>query len=132
MDWPGWIMAVVAVVGLGGGLYAWFASQIASLRTKIDEDMEAEANARLAIERDVALYKLYVAQNLVTSTKMKETEERLIAAFDKLVTRIDLLGSRMEDLTIRLASASRSRRVMALSSAILRTERGTGHRALRC
>lgn len=107
MDWPGWIMAVVAVVGLGGGLYAWFASQIASMRTRFDEGMEAEANARLAIERDVSLYKLYVAQNLVTSTKMKETEERLIAAFDKLVTRIDLLGSRMEDLTIRLASASR-------------------------
>ena len=107
MDWPGWIMAAGTVLALGGGLYAWFASQMASLRTKVDEDVEAEANARLAIERDLALYKLYVAQNLVTSTKMKETEERLIAAFDKLVTRIDLLGSRMEDLTIRLASASR-------------------------
>lgn len=96
MDWPGWIMAGVAVLGLGGTLYVWFAKQIAG-----------ERDDRLKLERDFSDYKLYVAQNLVTSGKMKETEERLIAAFDKLVTRIDLLGSRMEDLTIRLASASR-------------------------
>lgn len=96
MDWPGWIMAIAAVLALGGGLYVWFAKQIGD-----------ERDERLELERDFSEYKLYVAQNLVTSTKMKETEERLIAAFDKLVTRIDLLGSRMEDLTIRLASASR-------------------------
>ena len=105
MDWPGWIMAVAAVACMGGGLYVYFVSQIAAIRARHDDDIEAEATARLALERDLAAYKLHVSQHHVTNAALRETEERLINALEKLATRVETMAARIENVFVEMAKA---------------------------
>lgn len=93
-DIPGWILAIMAIVAGGCGLYAWFAAQMAG-----------EREARLKLERDLAAYKLHVAQNHVTNASLRETEERLINALEKLATRVETMAARIENVFVEMAKA---------------------------
>lgn len=94
IDLPGWIVAVVSVLGAGGALYAWFASQMAN-----------EREARLDVERDLAAYKLHVAQHHVTNAALRETEERLINALEKMSARVETMAARIESVFVEMAKA---------------------------
>lgn len=97
MDWPGWIMAIAAVIGICGALYAWFEKRLGD-----------EADARLAIERDLAAYKLHVAQHHVTNAALRETEERLINALEKMSARVETMAARIESVFVEMAKARSS------------------------
>lgn len=94
MDIPGWIMAAVAVIGVCGALYAWFEKRLGD-----------EEDARLAIERDLAAYKLHVAQHHVTNAALRETEVRLINVLEKMSARVETMASRIESVVVELAKS---------------------------
>ncbi len=58
---------------------------------------------RMLIQRELNDYKLYVAQNHVTSQALRETEVRLIASFDKVATRLESIVARLDKLALDMA-----------------------------
>jgi hypothetical protein len=86
----------LAVVILGGIAAAWW-----RLEGRFDE----ERNARDLLAADLAAYKLYVAQNHVTSQALRETEERLVTAFEKVATRLETIVARLDRLALDMARA---------------------------
>lgn len=51
-------------------------------------------------EDNLSTYKLYVAQNHVSMAALKETEDRLVNAFDKLTSRIEAVVVRLDKLAL--------------------------------
>ena len=64
-----------------------------------------DQNGRLIIQRELADFKLYVAQTYVSSISLRETEERLIASNDRLSDSLDKIVNRLDKLSIEMARA---------------------------
>jgi len=94
MDVAAWIQTGVMVLVAGAGLFGWFSVQMAR-----------ERDDRLAVERDLAAYKLHVAQHHVTNVALRETEERLINALEKMSARVETMAARIENAFVEMAKA---------------------------
>jgi hypothetical protein len=86
------------VVGLGGALAAlWF---------RIEGMFAAEQEARIAIERDLAAYKLAAVDKFATAGAIEKSEERLAIALDKVTARLETVIGRIEALSIAFARST--------------------------
>lgn len=92
LTWPQ-IMTIVALIGAVAGLYRWISGELAR-----------ERDERLRIERDLAAYKTFVSQNHVSAAALTQTEERLIAAVEKLATHLESVVARLDKLAIDMAT----------------------------
>jgi plasmid maintenance system antidote protein VapI len=82
-------------LAIGGGIGAlWW-----KMQTGFDE----ERDARSKLERELSDYKLYVSNNHVSTAALRDTENRLINALEKLAARMETLVSRVEKLTLDMA-----------------------------
>ncbi len=85
--------------GITIGLAAIILGAVATAWWKLDSRFDDEASARHTLANDLANYKLFVAQNHVTSVALRETEERLINALDKLSARFETMIARIESIS---------------------------------
>lgn len=106
---PGDGVNVVAWIGLalavGGGLLSllWYVTQqIAQERHWREEADDELAGQRQKLADDLAAYKLYVAQNHVTAQALRETEERLVTAFEKVAGRLETIVARLDRLALAM------------------------------
>ena len=67
-----------------------------------------EQEARHAIEKDLNAFKVYVSHNHVSTTVLKETEDRLITSFDRLYSRMETLVARLDRLAQNMVARDRS------------------------
>jgi len=94
-------ITVGLALALATGLFVlWLRieAKFAAEQTARLEMVAKEQQARHAIETDLNAYKVYVSQNHVSSISLKETEERLITAFDRLYNRMETLVARLDRL----------------------------------
>ena len=91
------ITITLAALILGGIAAAWW---------RLDSRFDEEADARNALAMDLANYKTFVAQNHVTSQALRETEDRLIAGFDKVTSRLETIVARLDKLALDMARAN--------------------------
>jgi hypothetical protein len=94
---------------------------VAGVWWRIEAKLVEEATARKAstdrlweesrrIDRDIADYKLFVERNHVSAAALRETEERLITAVEKLAARMEAIGARLEKMSIDMAGTAKSGR----------------------
>lgn len=109
-----WATLALALVGGLLALLRYVNGQIDQERTwreeADDEERKArerlaqdDANGRMIIYREFTDYKLYVAQNHVTSQALRETEERLASSFEKVVARLEMIVARLDKLSLDMA-----------------------------
>lgn len=79
------VFLLLAVLGAVGGLW-W----------RIEARLSNQDDARTMLQRELAEYKLYVAQNHVSAQVLRETEQRLLVAIDRLADRLDNIAERLE------------------------------------
>ena len=80
---------IVAFVAALGGAYRW-----------INGIQNEEADKRAELAQRFYDFKLYVAQNYVSASALKDTEERLITGMEKLSSRIEQLVARLDKMAI--------------------------------
>ena len=79
------VMLLLAVLGGVGGLW-W----------RIEGKFAAAEMERSRLARDLSDYKLFVAQNHVSATALREAETRLITAIEKLADRLDAITEKLD------------------------------------
>ena len=84
------IFLFLTVIGGIGGLW-W----------RIEARLSMQDDARSTLQRELADYKLFVAQNHVSSAALRESEQRLISAIEKL-------GNQLEEAVRQLNVLSRT------------------------
>jgi chromosome segregation ATPase len=84
------IFLFLTVIGGIGGLW-W----------RIEARLSMQDAARDVLQRELADYKLFVAQNHVSSAALRESEQRLIGAIEKL-------GNQLEEAVRQLNALSRN------------------------
>ena len=92
------VLAFLTVTGAIGGVWWRIEAKFASVIEEFRRDRTALANDLARIRDDLANYKLYVAQTHVSVPTLKETEERLINAIEKL---FETLVARIEKIPTR-------------------------------
>ncbi len=81
------VVFMLAVIGAVGGVW-W--------------RIESRFDARLQrLSKELADHKLHVATNHVSTLTLKETEERLITAIDKLASRMEAIVLRLDKMAGR-------------------------------
>ena len=66
---------------------------------KINKRFDEAYRERQKVKDDLAAYKLHVAQNHPSLPTLKETEDRLIGAIDKLGNRLETVVAHLEKLS---------------------------------
>jgi hypothetical protein len=100
--------------GITVGLAALILGALAAVWWRIEGKFDAEQsareslalndqNGRMLIQRELQDYKLYVAQNHVTAQALRETEDRLIASFEKVTSRLESIVARLDKLALDMA-----------------------------
>ena len=79
------VMLFLAVIGGIGGLW-W----------RIESKFAAADIDRARLARELADYKLFVAQNHVSGEALREAEKRLITAIEKLADRLDAITDKLD------------------------------------
>ncbi len=92
--------------GITIGLAALIVGAIATAWWRLDMRFDEESDARNKLAMDLANYKTFVAQNHVTSQALRETEDRLIAGFDKVASRLETIVARLDKLALDMARAN--------------------------
>ncbi|CAI2936174.1 hypothetical protein [Aminobacter niigataensis] len=103
---------VTLIVGFGAGIAAWVTAlnRISGHDAKLSEDAVALAKAheahKLLSERvesiraksaqELADFKLEVAKNYATNSAIREVEERIVVAIDRLGDRLDKIIDRQD------------------------------------
>ena len=94
------LTVALVVVLIGGILTFWW---------RIEGRFTEEREARAALARELSDYKLYSAQTHVSAAALRETEDRLIAAFDKLTARMEAIVGRLDKMSLDMATGSKPR-----------------------
>lgn len=81
------LVALVGLIGAVFGYWRYFESRIGSARDKIDEQ-----------SRDLAAYKLHVAESYVTKSGMKEIRDEILGAVGGLREDLRHLSSRIDTM----------------------------------
>lgn len=84
------VIAFITIVGAIGGVW-W----------RIEAKFTAFSDELRRARDDLADYKLHVAQTHVSIPTLKDTEERLITAIDKLANRLEMIVTRIEKIPTR-------------------------------
>lgn len=84
------VFLFLAVIGGLGGLW-W----------RIESRLTSQDDARAILQRELAEYKLYVAQNHVSASALREMEQRLSTAMEKFANRLEQIVNRLDDLAGR-------------------------------
>ena len=92
--------------GITIGFAALILGAVAAAWWRLDSRFDEEADARNKLALDLANYKTFVAQNHVTSQALRETEDRLIAGFDKVTSRLETIVARLDKLALDMARAN--------------------------
>lgn len=71
------ILFFVVITGIGG---LWW---------RIEARLSDQDAARSQLQKELSDYKLFVAQNHVSATALRETEQRLINAIEKLASQLE-------------------------------------------
>lgn len=87
------IFLFLAVIAAIGGFW-W----------RIEGRLSDQDTARALLQKELAEYKLYVAQNHVSATALREAEQRLSLVMEKLATRLDAIVNRLDELASRRQS----------------------------
>lgn len=80
------VVLMLLVLGGVGGLW-W----------RIEAKFSAADQARTLLQKELAEYKLFVAQNHVSAAVLKDTEQRLINAIEKLASRMEAIAERFDE-----------------------------------
>ena len=83
------------------GLFVLLIGTIGGLWWKIEAKIASESNERNRLHADFYEFKLHVAQNYVSSMALRETEQRLITAMEKLAVRMEAVVSRLDRISIK-------------------------------
>jgi len=94
------IGTLVALAGSLFGFYRW----ITGIEQAFGVALDREREERLKLERAFADYKVFVSQNHVSAAALRETEERLIAAVEKLATRMENVITRLDKLSLEMVT----------------------------
>lgn len=81
------LVAVVGLIGAAFGYWRYFESRIGSTRDKSDENA-----------RDLAAYKLHVAESYVTKSGMKDIKDEILGAVGGLREDLRHLSSRIDTM----------------------------------
>ena len=84
------IFLFLAVIAAIGGFW-W----------RIEGRLSEQDIARASLQKELAEYKLYVAQNHVSASALRETEQRLTVVMEKLANRLEQMVNRLDDLAGR-------------------------------
>lgn len=90
------------LLALWGRVEARFAKSDAATAKISDETTETAT--KLATE--LSEYKLFVARNHITAPQLRETEERLIIAMDKIAARMEQMVARLDTIAVNVASTA--------------------------
>ncbi len=95
----------LAALILGALAAAWW-----RVEGRFDDERQAreslalnDQTGRMLIQRELQDYKLFVAQNHVTSQALRETEDRLISSFEKVTSRLESIVARLDKLALDMA-----------------------------
>jgi hypothetical protein len=80
------VFLILGVLAAVGGLW-W----------RIEARFASADHARSALQRELAEYKLFVAQNHVSAAVLKDTELRLINAIEKLASRMEAIAEKFDE-----------------------------------
>lgn len=90
----------IAITGEMVGLFILVLGAIAGfwwrIEARLSEQDKARTTAIADLAKDLSEHKLFVAQNHVTAASLREAEGRLIAAIDKLATRLEAIADKMD------------------------------------
>ena len=95
------VLGFISIVGALGSLWWRIEAKLAANATELSAAMKALDSDLRATQRDLADYKLHVAQNHVSIPTLKDTEERLITAIDKLASRLETIVARLDKIAVR-------------------------------
>ena len=104
-------ITIGVVLAIIAGLFAlWWRieSKFFVEQTARQEMVTREQEARHHIERDLNVFKTYVAQNHVSTVALKEAEERMVLTFQRLYDRIETLVARLDRLAQNMVARDRS------------------------
>jgi len=104
-------ITIGVVIAIIFGLFAlWWRleAKFAAEQTARLTMVAAEQNARHDIERELNTFKIYVSQNHVSTTALREAEERMIVTFQRLYDRIETLVSRLDRMAQNMVARDRS------------------------
>lgn len=95
------VLAFVTIIGAVGSVWWRIEAKLAERFAEVSTELKAVASDLRITQRDLADYKLHVAQNHVSIPTLKDTEERLITAIDKLATRLETIVARLDKIAVR-------------------------------
>lgn len=98
------VVGVLAVLGAVGGLWLRFEGKIVDVDAARKSTTDKMWDEFRRIEHDFADYKLFVERNHVSAAALKETEERLITAVEKLAARMETIDARLEKMSLDMIS----------------------------
>lgn len=79
------VLFAVVIGGIGG--FWW----------RIESRLSEQDSERSKLKQELSDYKLYVAQNHVSAAVLRDTEQRLIDAIEKLAKRMEAIADRFEE-----------------------------------
>ena len=85
-------------VPITGDMVVLFLSIIAAIGAfwwRIEGRLSEQDRARARLQNELAEYKLFVATNHVSAGALRETEQRLIDAVEKLAKRLEAIADRL-------------------------------------
>jgi hypothetical protein len=83
------------------GLFVLLIGAIGGLWWKIEAKIASESANSRRTQVELYDFKLYVAQNYVSSLALRETEQRLITAMEKLAVRMEAVVSRLDKISLK-------------------------------
>jgi len=78
-------------------LFVLVIGAIATFWWRVEARLSDQDVARALLQRELADYKLFVAQNHVSASALKDAETRLLTAIEKLTATVDKLAERVAD-----------------------------------
>lgn len=82
---------LTVVAAIGG---VWY-----KIESKFDARMKSISDEHDRLRAEFADYKVFVATNHVSASTLRDTEERLITAIDKLGNRLEAIVARLDKMT---------------------------------
>lgn len=90
-------MASVPITGEIVALFVVVIGGIGGFWWRIETRLSEQDRKRGELMKDLSDYKLFVAQNHVSAQVLKDTEQRLIDAIEKLAKRMEAIADRFEE-----------------------------------
>ncbi|MER9685920.1 hypothetical protein [Mesorhizobium sp. M0139] len=83
------VLAFITVAGALAGAGGWLYSQIMAVRRDVEKLREDNALRFAAVAQVISDFKLEVARNYATNSSIREVEERVVQAIERLGDRLD-------------------------------------------